>query len=269
MSVNYLGIFFVLLFTSQSIAADVDSKPCDLSVQIVEYPPLAIPPNSKFNATDQWQGKNFLYLDALFNKANCQYHIVPTPFGRGINLLQQGKIDMTLNLSKTPEREKHLHFLGPQRTEKIQLAYSKGITDTINSWQDFSSKKLTWIWQTGAYFGEKLEQIAQDQHHFNGNFIYIADNLKMLELIRKNRADGFFVESSFLQFHLTYDVEYSALQASPLIINAEQVYFAFSKVSVDEQLQSRFKAAFEQLAEQGVWQRLDNTKYILPAKTKN
>ncbi|MFD2165706.1 substrate-binding periplasmic protein [Thalassotalea euphylliae] len=246
---------FLIIFSLLAINSAVSA--CQLSVHIVSYPPLAIPPNTAFNQSNQWQGTNFSYLDALFKQAKCDYTLIDAPFGRGINLLERGQIDMTLNFSKTPEREQYFQFIGPHREEKILLATPRWRFPPISTWQELEQADAHFIWQTGAYYGENMEELVSDQSNFKGTISYQSDNEVMIDLVARKRADGFFVESDFLSFHQQYDQRYQQLSANPLIINSEPVYFAFSKSSVDQATFERFERAFDTLKEQGMWQRLE------------
>lgn len=250
-----------------SAISKTEDNTCHLKVQTVHYPPLAMAPNTAFNASNQWLGLNFTYLDALFDEANCSYSIYATPLARGLNLLEQGVVDMTLNLSKTEEREKYLAFVGVHRIEKIILAAHRDFSPLIHNFDDLSQHVGRWIWQKGAYYGEPLATLVETNPKFDLRINHSVDNDRMLDFIRKRRADGFFVESTNFEFHKQYDVRYQMLEKHPIIINSEAVYFAFSKWSVSPELIEKFRIAYENLDEKGVWQQINSKKFTLPELT--
>ncbi|MCH2055795.1 MAG: transporter substrate-binding domain-containing protein [Thalassotalea sp.] len=249
---------------TKSATSSAEAETCHLKVQTVHYPPLAIAPNSAFNTTNQWLGMNFTYLDALFNEANCSYSIYATPLARGLNLLEQGVVDMTLNLSKTAEREAYLAFVGVHRIEKIILAAHRDFSPLIHDFNDLSKHDGRWIWQKGAYYGEPLANLAKSDPTFDMRINRSVDNDRMLDFIRKRRADGFFVESTNFEFHKQYDARYEMLERHPITINSEAVYFVFSKQSMKPELIEKFRVAYENLAEKGVWQQINSRTFTLP-----
>lgn len=249
---------------TKSATSSAEDDTCHLKVQTVHYPPLAMAPNSAFNTTNQWLGLNFTYLDALFNEANCSYSIYATPLARGLNLLEQGVVDMTLNLSKTAEREAYLAFVGVHRIEKIILAAHRDFSPLIHDFNDLAQHDGRWIWQKGAYYGEPLANLAKSDPTFDMRINRSVDNDRMLDFIRKRRADGFFVESTNFEFHKQYDARYEMLERHPITINSEAVYFVFSKQSVKPEIIEKFRVAYENLAEKGVWQQINSRKFTLP-----
>ena len=54
------------------------------------------------------------------------------------------------------------------------------------------------------------------------------------------------------------------LERHPITINSEAVYFVFSKQSVKPEIIEKFRVAYENLAEKGVWQQINSRKFTLP-----
>ena len=65
---------------------------------------------------------------------------------------------------------------------------------------------------------------------------------------RKGRIDGFFAEKLYLQYRLRSNPDYAMVELHPLVISSAPVYFAFSKLSVNEALLHRLTKAYQQLA---------------------
>ena len=251
--------FFVTLIVYGLIASS--SWACHLKVHVVNYPPIAISPIVKTNTTGQWQGLNILYIDALFRAAKCSYTLYEIPFARGISLVQQGEMDLAINISKMPEREALMHFIGPQRIEEIVFVTRKSQFESITSWEQFKALEARLMWQTGAYFGEELANIVGNDNAFKSSVIYRADNITMIELIERDRADGYFVTKSYFNYQKKHNPKYQQLEAHPLVINYDSMYYAFSKRSVSDETLQIFERAFEQIQKMNIGKRVEATNF--------
>lgn len=237
---HLLFISFALLFCS------FNSIACYLTVQTIEYPPLAMK-----DEQGHWHGKNFEYLDLLFGRAKCEYRVIHTPHARGLKLMERGSLDMTVNVSKTPEREPYFHFIGPQRYEEIRLVSYKGRLPLIRKWQDFDNLDAKLVWQTGAYYGDKLKDALASNAILRSRIIYSAQNNDFSNIVNSGAADGFFVEATFLEYQQKLNPTYQNIEVHPLVINLEPVYFAFSKKSLSENDLKRFQKAFDEIQSSG------------------
>lgn len=227
---------------------------CQLSVQVVDYPPLAYR-----NGGGHWEGLNKLYVDALLDKVKCEYRFVDTPFARGLKMVSTGDIDMILDVSKTPEREAKFYFIGPKRNEKILLVSRKGAIPIVSSWRDMQSLDAKLIRQRGAFYGNKLEELLKNNQRLNWKVDEMADNNRVIHLVLNKRADAFFVESFHWHHIQNNHPSGSSLHAHPLIINSEPVYYALSKTSVSKQLFYKLDEAFIELKNQQRFKKIEET----------
>jgi len=220
------------------------AQACQLSVHIMEFQPLAIK-----NAEAQWSGLNVDYIKVLLEEANCQFSFIESPFARGLKLLEQGEVDMTVNISKTEPRKDIFHFIGPQRIESIRLVSRKGSLPLVSSWQEMNELEGTLIRQRGAYLGKEIEDVFNSNHNLDERLMLFTHNKKRIEMIKKGRADGFFIESTHLLHQLETNPDYQTIEVHPIIINREPVYYAFSKKTVTTEQLKLLKQAYEQLQE--------------------
>lgn len=245
-------IISFLLLTFVLCTETANAKSCKLTVQVVEYPPLATKQDN-----GDWSGLNFDYLDALFKEARCRYQVVEAPHARGIKLIEDGMIDMALNLSRTAEREKHFHFIGPQRIETIKLAAKSSMYPKITSWAQFDDLDARLIWQIGAFYGDKIEQKIQQNLTLKHKMLYSADNVAMVDTVNKGGADGFFLLVDFFNYQKANNPAYANIELHPITINSNDVFFGFSKKSVNSDMLQRFQGAYQRLAEEGVLQKIE------------
>jgi len=238
-------IFYFLL--SQPLYA------CELSVRILYSPTLGVQDN-KGNRS----AADIEYIKALLDKTNCTFKLFQAPFARGLKLLENGDIDMAINISKTEQRESYLHFIGPQHIEKIRLVSRKDSIPLIHNWQQMTSLKATFVQQRGTYFGIKMDNIFNTNEQLVQHLVLISNNDIKINLIKKNRADAFLIESARLSYQLRTNPAYKIIEVHPLVINSEPVYYAFSKKSISKKQIEIFEKAYQELIKTDILQKIEN-----------
>ena len=244
-----------LLFVRQLWAED-----CEITVQLVDgYPPISFTDDN-----GKWLGTDIAYIDMLMAEAGCSYKLVSAPLGRGVKMVERGVIDMALDISRLPEREKGLYFVGPQRMETILLVSRVGSIPTVSSWEDMRKLKANLVRQRGAYYGDELEFALKQNPQLAAAILAIADNEAIVDIVNKGRADGFFVESSYWHYMKATNPAFANLELHPLVINAEPVYFAFSKESVSPEFLERISRAYERIKQSDKYMTIekDYIKYL-------
>ena len=78
---------------------------CELVVRVEDYAA-----QSHRDENQQWQGIDIERTKTLLNQAGCTYKF----WGRALKMLETGNLDMMMSVSKTTERSKYIHFIGPQ-----------------------------------------------------------------------------------------------------------------------------------------------------------
>jgi len=216
------------------------------------FPPLAVKNNNI------WSGIDINYGRALIEAAGCQLKITEAPWARGIELLKAGKLDLMVNVTKNPEREKYFHFIGPQRIENIVLVSKKSSLSQIYSWKQLETLDAVIMRQRGSYFGEKFENTLNNNTKLKEKLKELASNENRIKLINTRRIDAFLVDELFInaQPKKTRDL----LEIHPLIISSNPVYYAFSKASVDENQIKKLQAAFEQLSQSPEFLQISQVK---------
>ena len=73
------------------------------------------------NAEGEWGGMNVELARALANRAGLSLKPLKYPWNRSLMSLENGQLDMMVELSRTPERERFTHFLGVSFHEQLVL----------------------------------------------------------------------------------------------------------------------------------------------------
>jgi len=217
---------------------------CEIKFRVQPYPPFSIQ-----NADGSWGGLDMDYAKMLLNKIECQIKPVRVPWGRGLEMLRVGSLDLMVNVTKTPEREKNYYFVGPQRVEKIRLIGLKDGIEPIDSWAKLANTEARYMRQIGAFYGDRFEQLIADSERFKGELIELPDNRIRLRLLQKHRVMGVFSEELYADHSAANLAQPDLLFKHPLIIQQTPVYFAFSKFSVSEQQINKIRAAFSAISQ--------------------
>ncbi len=216
---------------------------CELKVRVFVFEPLVMKDDKGV-----WTGIDVDQAKALLDLAGCRYSFVEMPFARGLHMLKTGEMDMMLEISKTPEWQESIHFIGPQRQEVIHLVSKKGLVQPITEWHQLERLNLALLRQRGTFVGERFEQMLQRNPLLQQRMTLLGDTGVRIDMVKKGRADGFFAESAYLQYRLRTDPDYAMVELHPLVIHSSSVYFAFSKISVSQSLINKLEKAYQQLS---------------------
>lgn len=243
MKILRLSFCFFLLSLSFVENALAQSKTCEIKFRVQTYPPFSIQ-----NADGSWGGLDMEYAKLMADEAGCTITPIQVPWGRGLEMLRVGGLDMMVNVTRNAEREDKYYFIGPQRIELIRLMGIKGAIEPIDTWEKLAATEARYMRQIGAYYGEQFEQLVADKTRFKGELIELPDNQIRLQLLQKNRVAGVFTEELYAD-HSTASIEQPELLIKhPLIIQNTPVYYAFSKQSVSETQIKQFREIFERLS---------------------
>jgi polar amino acid transport system substrate-binding protein len=244
---HFLHLLLVYLLMAAPLVAS-----CELKMRTAVFPPLGMKGDN-----GQWIGTDIDYTKALLDKVGCKFSILDTPWARGIKMLESGKVDMMLNVTKTPHREQFFYFVGPHRIETIRLITKKRKLPMINTWQQFELLDTVLIRQRGSIFGDRFDLALTRNPKLKSKLIDLANNEVRLDLVHKGRAAGFFADSAYLNYRLKHNLEYAILEVHPLIFHSNPVYFAFSKASMDKAQMTKIYAAFDELAGTDTLQKIE------------
>ncbi len=142
-----------------------------------------IPPLYFQNESKQWTGLTVDLAKNLLHKAGCEADFEVVSWARSLDLMKMGGIDMMMNLSLTEEREKFIHFIGPQNNEIVQLVLRKDIEIDIQSFDDF--KKLPGVigYQKGSFYGREFHEKLRTDNEFKSKFeVTFSDEINLKKL---------------------------------------------------------------------------------------
>ena len=193
---------------------------------------------------------------ALIQKAGFKPSFQKLPWNRAIEYIKTGQLDMMTLLSKTPERETFIHFIGECLDEQVVVIVRKEDAQMrLDSLDDFTGKgRLFGIRQNFFYsadFNRRLETDTAFRKHFDFDAKSHV-NFKKVEQGRLTGALGNYIIFAYiLKDHpkLTI-IKTPFFQPSP-------TYFGLSKAMTENDPKMiKLKAAHRQLTLDGTFKRI-------------
>ena len=228
---------------------------CELSMQAQHYPPRFIK-HTSIDGAAQWQGFNAELFYLLSEASGCTGKIVEVPWGRALQLLAAGEIDVMSNMSRNAEREGFAHFVGPHQQEQILVLSNSREFDQLHSLDALLQSRQPVSVMQGIYYGEQFEQALAQQAEWANRLVYVSTSQQKLEMFIAGRVAYTFEDSINLQ-QLYNDGVLNRQQHKPLFsLHTNPVYFAFSKQSVSKEQLQRLQQAWHQLQNDGIVDKL-------------
>jgi len=236
-------VLFCMMFSSVSYASEIN---CHLVVRFENY---AAQSHQDDDLT--WHGQDVDFAKALLDEAGCTYRFVSIPWGRSLKMLETGEVDLMLSVSKTAQRMRFAYFIGPQRQENIVFAMNAERVYFLDSISSLFELDAPIAIQRGAYYGSIFERRFIEEQDTDERFIYVPDNQLKLDLLRNGRISGFLEEKYNIIYQVQNNPDFMKVAISPLVINSEDVYFAFSKASVSKSQLKIFEKALLSIKKSG------------------
>ena len=112
-----------------------------------------------FNKKGKPKGYSIDYIKLVCEKLGFKIKFINGPsWNEFLKMMKDGKLDVMLNIAKSPQREKFLFFI-PSYIEMIQMIYSRYDFPIINSIEDLFNKKFAV--PKGFYMIEELKKYPQ------------------------------------------------------------------------------------------------------------
>lgn len=243
-----------LLFTLSASGAAKDSR-STIVVRVADYPPQYYQ-----DETGQWTGLDVELARALVLEAGFTPEFIAAPWGRALEEMKLGHLQLMTTLSKTPERSTFMHWIGPERISRMVLVVKKSDEQIpISSFAELvaiaKERKTKVGMQYNVFYGHDFaEQLMNPE--VAGYFEPVAQSILNPRKTRAGRILGFFEEKLSMQYQIKHDAEYQGLATHSFTLLEEEVFFGVSRTVPNETL-NRLRDAFQRLASSG---RLDSIR---------
>jgi polar amino acid transport system substrate-binding protein len=226
----------------------------EVSVRVPEgntYPPFFIQ-----NEKGVWSGLSIELVEALLKEAGFTPNYKPLPFARAITYMQEGKIDMMLNMTATEERKAFMNFIGPQLDETIVLVIRKDSDFTITSLDDLKKLPKQIGVERGRLYGKAFEEKRATDEALKSKLSEVTEVDSNEKLLEAGRISAFLGYGYNTFYQIRSNPLYKNFKTHPFVISQDWVYFAFSKKSVPADMLQKFQDAFDRAKQKGVFETI-------------
>lgn len=222
------------------------SKPFTMITE--EWPPYVYQ-----DSTETRVGMDIELVRAIFQEAGCTLvEEAPVPSARRLLLFQQGKFDLMLAASNTPERRRFANFSIPYRHESVALyalredgpAYR-----AIDSFDATLKRGLSLLAPRTGWYGPDF---ARTQAAFRaGGMLYeFENNSQGVRMLSAGRAKLMMGDTAAVEYEAR--LQKVALARLPFVVLSAPVHLMLSKSSTTSEDRAQLDAAIGRLEKSGV-----------------
>jgi polar amino acid transport system substrate-binding protein len=157
-------------------------------------------PPFNYNVNGKATGYSIDYMNLLASKVGLNVEYISGPnWNDFLDLIKDNKLDVMLNIAKTPDREKYLNFTTPY-LKAVDSVFIRKEVNNLKSLEDFKGKTLAVI---EGFYEEELFR----KYYPEIRLLLVKDSLEGLKKLAFKESDGFidsfavanyFIENNFI-----------------------------------------------------------------------
>ena len=157
-------------------------------------------PPFNYNINGKATGYSIDYMNLLASKVGLNVEYISGPnWNDFLDLIKDNKLDVMLNIAKTPDREKYLNFTTPY-LKAVDSVFVRKEVNNLKSLEDFKGKTLAVI---DGFYEEELFR----KYYPEIRLLLVKDSLEGLKKLAFKESDGFidsfavanyFIENNFI-----------------------------------------------------------------------
>ena len=157
-------------------------------------------PPFNYNVNGKATGYSIDYMNLLASKVGLNVEYISGPnWNDFLDLIKDNKLDVMLNIAKTPDREKYLNFTTPY-LKAVDSVFVRKEVNNLKSLEDFKGKTLAVI---DGFYEEELFR----KYYPEIRLLLVKDSLDGLKKLAFKESDGFidsfavanyFIENNFI-----------------------------------------------------------------------
>lgn len=244
----------VLLSTLAACAIASGNAAEKIRIRVTQFAP------NYFMQDGQWTGLDVQLAEAVVKEAGFlpEYHELP--WSRALAYLQGGQIDMMMNLTRTPDREEFMHFIGPERISKRVLVVRRenmhlpiaGLDDLAKAAE---RARIPFGIQQDAKYSEAFDSRYRKDPEFAKHFEPVPQGALLPKKTSAGRNLGFFEDENYVAWQLRTNPDFQELAVHPFVLSSDPVYFGISK-HIDATRLKKLDTAFQKLEKNGMLARI-------------
>lgn len=209
--------------------------------------------------TGQWQGIDVEINNALLNDAGYSPSWVHVPWNRALTYLKNGKMELMARLSKTPEREKYIYYLGVYMNEQAGIVvHKKNINLKIETLDDLMHEGHVWGIRDRSFYSKEFNFRLDNDPDFSRYF----DREPLIKTTMRKVAAGHTLGCFRDHFAATHSLRTNPefkdliLRTVPFL-TPMPVYLGVSR-RMDLTKRARLQQSFDRLSKDGTFQKIIN-----------
>ena len=248
-----LALLLATLLSLSISGAPAKAEPTPLIARVAEWPPAS------WQEKGQWQGMNVDFYQALAKESGLPLRFVDLPWSRALASLKSGECTIMAELSKTAERDKAMHFLGPYANEEMVLVVRAEDREVpIGNLQQLITQSRARGLQVGverdASYGDEFDLRLAKDPGFQASFTFARSTLA--EMMNNRRLFAFIEQRHIARHKIRHQPEYAGLAIHPFIVSSAPLYIGVSR-SVDEKTLASLQRATSALISNGTFAAID------------
>lgn len=238
----FFSVMLLLLLLAPGLPA---SEYRTLRLRVTDYAPFV------YQLPDSgWVGVDLEVVAAIIARAGYRFEPVEAPWERALNWLKSGEIDLLFGLSRIPEREPYIDFIGVTRREQMTLVVRKGDENLpITSLDDLAKADGMFGVHSGAYYTGLSERMEHDPS-FREKIKSLHDEPLLGVMTAQGRLLGHFDDLIPARYKLRTFPDYAGLALHTFALPSSDVYVGASRKLPDE-VRERLKTAYEEISKDG------------------
>ena len=234
------------------------SGPC-AAAEIIRMRVTEFAPNY-FMRDGRWIGLDVELAEAVVHEAGFEIEFRDLPWSRALSYMKSGDLDLMANLTRTPERESFMLFIGPERlSTRVLIVRTENVNLPINSLDDLVSvsrrqNKPFGIQIDAKYSPEFDARLASDKA-FAAVFDPVSPGALLPKKLIAGRDLGFFEDSNYAAYQLKYSPDFKGLSIHPFALSADPVFLGVRK-SLDPAAARKLEDACQKLERNGTLEKI-------------
>ena len=250
-----LPLLVLSLFVSASIfALPVHAKTDEDTLSMLVF---EIPPWSFQNDAGQWDGFGVELVRTLLEKAGFRLSFQTLPWSRALEYMKSGNLDIMVQLSKTPEREEFIHFLGVSAYDQVCLVVRKenaGIE--LKTLDDMIKNDYLWGIRDKSFYSREFNARLENDTVFSAHFERITKFAINIDRVIAGRIIGLLGDCAGVHYRINTDPRCADLRVLTVpFFKPAPVYFGVSK-QLSAEKRDRLQKAYDELAGRGVFKAI-------------
>jgi polar amino acid transport system substrate-binding protein len=171
-------VLFCALVSQNLLAAD-----CVIRASISGV----LPPYYFYDKNHRASGYSVDMLRLLFEPTECELEFIELPWGRALELLFDGEIDVMTNLTATESRKPYLYFIGPHNEERIVMVVDSEQVSNISGFEQLKRAGVFISALANGYYGPQFQQAMDQDAEFNHNLILLRTSETQRQMLKSGR----------------------------------------------------------------------------------